>query len=871
MPESVISTERAVYLGRVILLAAIYFAAAKLSLLLAIPPGYATPVWPPSGIALAAVLLFGNRIWPGVWLGAAAANLTVETSIVTAISIGTGNTLEALAGAMMIRRFIGAPHRFERGEDVVTFVAAAALSATVGATIGLIPVSLVHPMSWDTAFSNWWTWWQGDLSGIIIFAPLILTWSVRQDVVWSVARTVELAAFAVLLAITAQLAFADGAVAVAGSPLRFLILPFIIWAAFRFSQRELTTAIAVVSAIAFWDMLHRPGSAASLNDALLVLLAFTSTMVVTGLVLSAVVSERSRTMDSLRRKYSELEFRVAERAGELEQMNRALYLDIAERQRMEKLLVESELRFRTLIESIQDYAIFMLDAEGRVVSWNQGAQKITGYAADDIVGRSYSCFYPREDIDQGKPEKILAIAVRDGHHEDEGWRMRQDGSAFWANVIITALRDETGVLRGFANVTRDRTRRVETEEALRRSEERFRLMVDTVMDYAILMLDPEGRVTSWNAGAERIKGYSAEEIVGQHFSAFYFPEDVERGKPREVLRAAAAAGQHVDEGWRRRKDGSRFWAHVVITAVQDPAGRLIGYSKVTRDLSERKSIEIQMEDARAAAERANQAKSEFLAKMSHELRTPLNSLLILARLLADNADRNLSPKQVQYAQTIYGAGMDLLSLINDILDLARIESGAISELTIRPVRFTEIEDYVEGTFRQLARQKGLEFSVTIDDQLPAEIHTDARRLQQILKNLLANAFKFTKQGGVTLQIAPASAGWRRGLPHLDAVEEVVAFSVMDSGIGIAADKQGIIFDAFQQADGTTSRQFGGTGLGLSISREFTRLLGGDIRVDSSPGRGSTFTLYLPLVFQQRTGAESIGATSQDLTAVTGDR
>jgi signal transduction histidine kinase len=305
---------------------------------------------------------------------------------------------------------------------------------------------------------------------------------------------------------------------------------------------------------------------------------------------------------------------------------------------------------------------------------------------------------------------------------------------------------------------------------------------------------------------------------------------------------------------------------VVIAAVRDPAGRLIGYSKVTRDLSERKSTEIQMEDARAAAERANQAKSEFLAKMSHELRTPLNSLLILARLLADNADRNLTPKQVQYAHTIYGAGMDLLSLINDILDLSRIESGAISELAIEPVRFTEIQDFVESTFRQVARQKGLEFAVTIDDQLPAEIHTDARRLQQILKNLLANAFKFTRQGGVTLQIAPASSGWRRGHAQLDAAENVVAFSVMDSGIGIAADKQAVIFDAFQQADGTTSRQFGGTGLGLSISREFTRLLGGDIRVDSSPGRGSTFTLYVPLVLHQPPSPESIDSTPQDLTA-----
>ncbi len=811
-------------------------------------------------------MLLGNSIWPGIWVGAALANLTVESSIISAMLIGTGNTLEALVGATLLRRFIGVPRSFERAEQVVVFVAAAALGAAVAATVASLRLSFAHPLSSTGIFFNWWTWWQGDLFGMIIVTPLVLTWSRRHDMTWPVAKKVELACFAVLLLVTVHFVFADDMTAKTGSATCFLILPFMIWAAFRFTQREVTTAIAAVSAMASWDMLRDSSAAASLNASLLMFLAFTSTMVVMGLVLSAVVGERRRAMEGLLRSHNELESRVAERARELEQMNRALHLDIAERQRMEQLLTESELRFRTLIESIQDYAIFMLDTEGCVASWNRGAQTITGYSAADIVGLSYACFYPREEIEQGKPQQVLAIAVRDGHHEDEGWRVRQDGTTFWANVIITALRDEVGALRGFANVTRDRTRRVETEEALRRSEERFRLMVDTVIDYAILMLDTEGNVTSWNVGAQRIKGYSTDEIVGQHFSIFHLPEDVARGKPQDALAAAAAEGRYAEEGWRKRKDGSRYWAYVVITAVRDPKGRLIGYSEVTRDLSERKSIEIQMESARAAAERANQAKSEFLAKMSHELRTPLNSLLILARLLADNADRNLSPKQVQYAQTIYGAGMDLLSLINDILDLARIESGAISELTIEPVRFTEIQDYVESTFRQLARQKGLEFAVTIDDQLPAEIHTDARRLQQILKNLLANAFKFTRQGRVTLQIAPASSGWRQGHAQLDAAENVVAFSVMDSGIGIAADKQALIFDAFQQADGRTSRQFGGTGLGLSISREFTRLLGGDIRVDSSPGRGSTFTLYLPLVFQQPVSPGSVHSTPQDLTA-----
>src|SRR5437899_4825781 len=259
----------------------------------------------------------------------------------------------------------------------------------------------------------------------------------------------------------------------------------------------------------------------------------------------------------------------------------------------------------------------------------------------------------------------------------------------------------------------------------------------------------------------------------------------------------------------------------------------------------------EVEQAKAALEEkaeqlalSSRYKSEFLANMSHELRTPLNSLLILAKLLADNVAKNLLPKQIDYAQTIYAAGTDLLSLINDILDLAKIESGTVT-LDIAPERFSGLQDYVERTFRQVAQDKDLGFTVNAAPGLPAVIHTDEKRLQQILKNLLSNAFKFTEKGKVSLRMSLAKSGWTAGHPQLDAAEKVVAFSVSDTGIGIPENKRKVIFEAFQQADGTTSRKYGGTGLGLSISRELTRLLGGEIRVESDPGKGSTFTLYLP--------------------------
>ena len=485
-----------------------------------------------------------------MFAGSFLANLTIDGALLAAAIIAAASSVQVVATARLARRHVGVPRQFDSVDQVIRFVLVVALGSLIAPSIAVPALYLLYGMAPTDLVTNWSTWWQGDACGVLIFTPLILSWT--GGLRWNTRRALEAALFGVLLVGASQIVFAGGAART------FLIVPFVVWAAFRFGQRGVTTTVAVVCAIALLHTIgaeRGPFAAQPRHEALLLLLLFVATLVFTGLVLSAVLLQLERAM-------SELESRVAARTAELE-------------------------------------------------------------------------------------------------------------------------------------------------------------------------------------------------------------------------------------------------------------------------------------EAKLDAERANAAKSQFLANMSHELRTPLNSLLILARLLADNAGGNLSEKQVKFAQTIQASGLDLLSLINDLLDLAKIESGAVTTLNVAPIAFAEVRDDLERTFRQVAQDRGLQFSIVLEPGLPPALRTDAARLKQVLKNLLANAFKFTPRGSVTLRIAPEGAGR-------------AAFSVSDTGIGIPAEKQQLIFEAFQQADGSTSRKYGGTGLGLSISRELTRLLGGELRLASRPGQGSTFTLVLPLADQRAT-------------------
>jgi PAS domain S-box-containing protein len=289
---------------------------------------------------------------------------------------------------------------------------------------------------------------------------------------------------------------------------------------------------------------------------------------------------------------------------------------------------QSEEHFEQLVAGVRDYAIFRLDRQGNVLTWNAGAERLKGYRAEEIIGQHFSRFYPKDSVTSGWPEHELRVAAATGRFEDEGWRIRKDGTRFWANVVISALRDESGEVRGFLKISRDLTDRKQAEEKLRLSEERFRLMIEGVKDYAIFMLDPQGRVATWNAGAQRLKGYTAEEIIGQHFSRFYPKEEAESDKPARELEIATTTGKYEEEGWRMRKDGSLFWASVVLTALRDESGVLRGFGKVTRDMTERKQAE---ESARRllveeAARLAAEANAVLIREQRERLRVTLHSI-----------------------------------------------------------------------------------------------------------------------------------------------------------------------------------------------------------------------------------------------------
>ena len=487
--------------------------------------------------------------------------------------------------------------------------------------------------------------------------------------------------------------------------------------------------------------------------------------------------------------------------------------------------------FRLLVESISDYAIFALDSAGNVLTWNAGAQRLQGYSADEIVGRHFSCLYLEEEK-ASEATLQLKEAATQGRIRVEGWRVRKDGSRFRAAVVITAMRGPSGQLAGFANVTRDLGASPETEEKLRASEEQFRRLVESVDEYAIYMLDPQGNVATWNSGAQRIKRYQAQDIIGKNFACFYMADDVANGTPERNLQDAARIGRVRVQGLRVRQDGTVFHADITITALRDGSGQLLGFSKVTRDITDQLRNR-ETEAAKIAAEKANQAKDDFLAALSHELRTPLTPALAAAGFLAHNASR--IPAEFKDEVAIIRRNVQLEArLIDDLLDLTRIVGGKI-ELHFDRVDARAIVRQALSIVEPDSAQKKLKIT-TVCAARENHVWADPIRLQQVFWNVLNNAVKFTPPGG-SIEIRTANDDSGR-----------FVLEVTDTGIGIDMAFQQLLFKPFERGDRSVTRQFGGLGLGLAISKMLMDLHEGHIAVESGGrSKGATFRMVMPVI------------------------
>jgi len=487
-------------------------------------------------------------------------------------------------------------------------------------------------------------------------------------------------------------------------------------------------------------------------------------------------------------------------------------------------------KFELLVQSVTDYAIYMLDPQGHVTSWNAGARRFKGYEPDEIIGEHFSRFYTPEEREQQIPALALATAEREGRFEAEGWRVRKDGTRFWANVVIDPIRHPDGTLVGFAKVTRDLTDRRAADAELRRSEERFRLLVQSVTDYAIYMLDAEGHVSSWNAGAQRFKGYAADEIMGEHFSRFYTEADRDAGIPRIALETARHEGRFEAEGWRMRKDGSRFWASVIIDPIRNDDGELLGFAKVTRDLTEKRAIEEQLRQSQKM-----EAVGQLTGGLAHDFNNLLTGISGSLELLQTRIAQGRTAELDRYFIAAQGAVKRASALTHRLLAFARRQT-----LDPKPTNanrlLTDLEELVRRTVGP---------SITVEVVGASSlwpIFVDPNQLENAVLNLCINARDAMPEGGrLTIETANRWMDERAARQQDLPIGQYVSICVTDTGVGMTDEVKTKAFDPF-----FTTKPLGeGTGLGLSMIYGFARQSGGQVRIYSEVGQGTTMCIYLP--------------------------
>lgn len=787
----------ATQLALLIVVAVIYLAAAKLGLSLAFLNASVSPVWPPTGVAMAAVLLLGYRIAPAIFVGALVANLATGLPIATAGAIAVGNTLEAVSAGFLIHRFVGFHSPYYRARDVLKFVLLGVLlSPMVSATIGNASLCLGGAAAWGHFGSLWLTWWIGDGVGALVVAPLIVTWVDRSSEHWPPRRWAEALLLLTSVSAVSTILFREALPSnFVNLSLGRLIVPFLLWAAFRLGPRGVATAMALFSGIAILGtrMGLGPIVGQSPNDSLLLLQVSVAANGITFLVLAGVVAERKR----------------AERAVSFP---------------------------ASIVESTDD-AVIGKTLDGTILSWNHGAERLYGYAAEEVIGRPVSILIP-----PGRSEELprileqIARGERIDRYETE--RLKKDGQMVLVSLTISQIKDSAGKTIAASVIARDITKRRRAEEGLRRREEQLRLALEAAnmgaWDY-----DVQTGAVRWSSGLELIHGIAPGSFGGT------FDDYLKDTHPDDRQRVVASLARTLEHGEEHdieyriiTPDGVVRWVEGKGLVIRDRSGRPIRMTGVCIDVTERKQAEREREDllareqaARAEAEAANRAKDEFLALVSHELRTPLNAIAGWVEILLANSGRDEAVTTRSLEVIKRNAALQT-RIIEDILDVSRIITGKL-QLEMRPVDLSAIIQSGISAVQPAADAKDVRLRSLLEPTDP--LSGDPHRLQQIVWNLLSNAIKFSAAGG-EVEI---------GLRQIGANAQI---TVSDAGEGIPTEFLPRLFDRFSQADSSTTRKYGGLGLGLSIVKQLVELHGGTVNADSAGEKqGAVFTVTLPCV------------------------
>ena len=817
------------YLATLFAVALAYFVLAKLGLQLASINPSASPIWAPTGVALAAVILAGLRIWPAILIGAFAANAATAGTLETSAVIAVGNTLEGVVGGYLITRWCGGSGTFATPARIAKFaIVSVGLPTMLSATIGVATLYVAGLAAEPNLAPIWITWWLGDTAGALVVTPVIVLWAITdwRSIDWRELR--EMAAVfgcAILVGLVTFSPLLPRSQYT--SPLGFLAILPLVWAALRREPRDTATVGVILTIFAIWATIAQAGPFAhmGLNESFLLLLTFMLSVSVPSLALSADVEMRRRSEDDLRRIQAELDSRVKERTAALADTN--VQLSKANTQLADANIQLSE------AQRLANLGSWSWDVVHNRISWSDQLYDIYGLKPGEFGGTFADFITLIHPDDRAQVQASLTGALKSGgdfSHEER--IIRRDGRLRHLHSVGEVIRDENGAAVRMLGVCLDVTERKEAETALRESEQNVRMLLTGLRDYAIYMLDIEGHVRSWNAGAEQIKGYSADEIVGQHFRTFYTDEDRAQNVPEHALTTAMREGKYEAESWLVRKDGTRFYANELIETIRDEAGELAGFAKITRDITAQHDAQVELDETREQLAQAQ--KMEALGQLTGGIAHDFNNLLMIVSGYAQILQRRLSePKEVQAVEAIRAAAGRGEKLTRQLLTFSRRQQLMPVVVDLHS-RIGVVRDMLAPSLRG-----NIELVVDIEDKIwPVEV--DLGELELALVNIAVNARDAMPEGG-TITLQARNVVLTPGTAAGSLEGDFVALAIIDTGTGISAEVLQRVFEPFY----TTKPVGKGTGLGLSQVHGFANQSGGAVTVASEPGRGTVVTVYLP--------------------------